>query len=81
MKAPANMTNEQLINWMDKTQMTLGNHIYSIKGEPSDTHMFRTWDLKDRWVHLQEELKARGIWLKYCTDRNLVDHDVCDACC
>ena len=81
MKAPADMTNEQLINWMTKTNTTLGNFAH---GQKSYTEAFsdKLESLKYRWEIMKDEMYGRGLWAAWCQQMDMPnDVNSGDLCC
>tara|TARA_R110002126_G_scaffold80690_1_gene199589 strand:+ start:664 stop:915 length:252 start_codon:yes stop_codon:yes gene_type:complete len=73
MKAPANMTNEQLIKWFEKTCDSLNRHNMDRPENPkTDTWEWRMMLLADKWADLNEEMVKRNIWNAWCDSKGFV---------
>jgi hypothetical protein len=80
MKAPQDMTDNQINHWIEKTSISLNNLSWSQLNHQTAAFQDRLWDLGDRWRELREEMVERGIWIAYCESRGLAsDHNAGDC--
>lgn len=72
MKYPAKMTNDQIIDWLNKTRSSISNFVS--RGGAMNTD--RGYDLLDRYGELLDEAQERNhhninLWNEYCDSMNL----------
>ena len=80
MKYPAQMTDKQIKDWLNKTKISINNFIWRGGTMNSD----RGYDLLDRYGELMDEAKERNdrginLWKEYCASHVIsFDHDQYD---
>ena len=57
----ADMENDRLVKWMDKTKKSLP--------KTRNSGLQRRYELVDRHFEIKDEMVKRDIWNKYCDDR------------
>ena len=79
MKSANQMTDKQLVKWVEKTNITAWN-AYNVYGNHGDSD--KMIDLRDRWDELKSEMVARNIWGDFCQSQGYVqDHNFSDVIC
>ena len=70
MKAPTQMSDEQLVHWMTKTNTTLGNFAHSQKAY-TEAFSDKLESLKYKWEMLKDEMYDRGLWAAWCEPQGM----------
>ena len=80
MKAPQDMSNDQLKHWIEKTSISLNNLSWGQENHQTSAFQIRNEDLQTRWRDIQEEMISRGIWVAHCEGRGIApDHNAGDC--